>query len=73
MPVAGPEVKNKFESVVMRILDDRKVITDLDKLGLIGYARTSFEKAISKPQGMVILTGPTGCGKVLLLLQRSTR
>ncbi len=25
--------------------------------------RNSFEKAISKPQGMVILTGPTGCGK----------
>ena len=63
LPVAGSEIKNKFESVVIRILDDRKVITDLDKLGLVGYARTSFEKAISKPQGMVILTGPTGCGK----------
>ncbi len=63
LPVAGNEIKNKFESVVIRILDDRKVITDLDQLGLVGYARESFEKAISKPQGMVILTGPTGCGK----------
>ncbi len=63
LPIAGSEVKNKFESVVIRILDDRKVITDLNELGLIGYARKSFEKAISKPQGMVILTGPTGCGK----------
>ena len=63
LPVAGSEIKNKFESVVVRILDDRKVITDLDELGLVGYARTAFEKAISKPQGMVILTGPTGCGK----------
>jgi type IV pilus assembly protein PilB len=63
LPVAGSEIKNKFESVVIRILDDRKVITDLDQLGLVGYARESFEKAISKPQGMVILTGPTGCGK----------
>ena len=63
LPIAGAEVKNKFESVVVRILDDRKVITDLDELGLVGYARQSFEKAISRPQGMVILTGPTGCGK----------
>ena len=63
LPIAGSEIKNKFESVVIRILDDRKVITDLDELGLVGYARHAFEKAISKPQGMVILTGPTGCGK----------
>ena len=63
LPIAGSEIKNKFESVVVRVLDDRKVITDLDELGLVGYARNSFEKAISKPQGMVILTGPTGCGK----------
>lgn len=63
LPIAGTEIKNKFESVVVRILDDRKVITDLDELGLVGYARDAFEKAISKPQGMVILTGPTGCGK----------
>ncbi len=63
LPIAGSEIKNKFESVVVRILDDRKVITDLDELGLVGYARTSFEKSISRPQGMVILTGPTGCGK----------
>ena len=63
LPIAGSEIKNRFESVVVRVLDDRKVITDLDELGLVGYARLSFEKAISKPQGMVILTGPTGCGK----------
>lgn len=63
LPIAGSEIKNKFESVVIRILDDRKVITDLDELGLVGYARKTFEVAISKPQGMIILTGPTGCGK----------
>jgi type IV pilus assembly protein PilB len=63
LPIAGSEIKNRFESVVIRILDDRKVITDLDELGLTGYAREAFQKAISKPQGMVILTGPTGCGK----------
>ncbi len=63
LPVAGPEIRNRFESVVIRILDDRKVITDLDQLGLVGYARETFEKAISQPQGMIVLTGPTGCGK----------
>jgi type IV pilus assembly protein PilB len=63
LPIAGSQIRNKFESVVVRVLDDRNVITDLDELGLVGYARKSFEKAISKPQGMVILTGPTGCGK----------
>ena len=63
LPIAGSLIKNKFESVVVRVLDDRKVITDLDELGLVGYARKSFENAINQPQGMIILTGPTGCGK----------
>jgi type IV pilus assembly protein PilB len=68
LPMVGTELKNKFESVVIRILDDRKVIRDLDKLGLAGIARKSFEKAINEPQGMVILTGPTGSGKSTTLV-----
>ncbi len=68
LPMVGTELKNKFESVVIRILDDRKVIRDLDKLGLAGSARKSFEKAINQPQGMVILTGPTGSGKSTTLV-----
>ncbi len=68
LPMVGTELKNKFESVVLRILDDRKVIRDIDKLGLIGEARKAFEKAINEPQGMVILTGPTGSGKSTTLV-----
>lgn len=68
LPMVGTELKNKFESIVIRILDDRKVITDLNKLGLTGYARDSFEASIRKPQGMVILTGPTGSGKSTTLV-----
>jgi len=68
LPMVGTELKNKFETVVIRILDDRKVIRDLDKLGLAGNARKSFEKAINQPQGMVILTGPTGSGKSTTLV-----
>jgi type IV pilus assembly protein PilB len=69
MPIVGTiEYRHKFESIVIRVLDDRKVITDLGKLGLIGPARTFFDKAISKPQGIVILTGPTGSGKSTTLV-----
>ncbi|MCX7612291.1 MAG: GspE/PulE family protein [Ignavibacterium sp.] len=68
LPMVGTELKNKFESIVIRILDDRKVIKDLDKLGLVGYAKEAFVKAINEPQGMVILTGPTGSGKSTTLV-----
>ena len=68
MPIVTTEYKHKFESVVIRVLDDRKVITDLEKLGLQGPARAFFYKAINKPQGIVILTGPTGSGKSTTLI-----
>jgi type IV pilus assembly protein PilB len=68
LPTVGTELKNKFESIVIRILDDRKVIRDLGKLGLTGYANTAFVKAINQPQGMIILTGPTGSGKSTTLV-----
>jgi type IV pilus assembly protein PilB len=68
LPMVGTELKNKFESIVIRILDDRKVIRDIDKLGLTGYTKETFLKAINQPQGMVILTGPTGSGKSTTLV-----
>jgi type IV pilus assembly protein PilB len=68
LPTVGTELKNKFESIVIRILDDRKVIKDLKKLGLTGYANEAFVKAITRPQGMIILTGPTGSGKSTTLI-----
>ena len=68
LPMVGTELKNKFESIVIRILDDRKVIKDLEKLGLTGVAKKNFVKAINQPQGMVILTGPTGSGKSTTLV-----
>lgn len=68
LPVVGTELRHKFESVVIRILDDRKVIKDLEKLGLVGFSKDVFVKAINQPQGMVILTGPTGSGKSTTLV-----
>lgn len=68
LPMVGTELRNKFESIVIRILDDRKVVKDLGKLGLTGYAQDAFKKSINQPQGMVILTGPTGSGKSTTLV-----
>ena len=68
LPIVSSALGRKYESVVIRILDDRKVISDLDKLGFDGYAKSEFIKAIKKPQGMVILTGPTGSGKSTTLV-----
>lgn len=68
LPIVGTEFGYKFESIVLRVLDDRKVITDLSKIGFQPYAKDVFIKAITKPQGMVILTGPTGSGKSTTLV-----
>jgi len=68
MLIVGIEFRHKFESIVIRVLDDRKVITDLNKLGLQGPAHDLFYKAIERPQGIVILTGPTGSGKSTTLI-----
>ena len=68
MPIVTGEFARRFESIVIRVLDDRKVITNLDDLGLQKQAASDFIKAISQPQGMVILTGPTGSGKSTTLV-----
>ena len=68
IPIVGKEFQQKLESIVIRILDDRKVITDLEKLGFQGSAKEFFVKAISQPQGMIIVTGPTGSGKSTTLI-----
>lgn len=63
LPIVGKDFQYKFESIVIRVLDDRKVISDFNQLGFQGVAKEFFLKAITKPQGMVIVTGPTGSGK----------
>jgi type IV pilus assembly protein PilB len=68
MPMVGAQFDRKFESIVIRILDDRKVITDLNVLGLQKKAKADFVKAIEQPSGIVIITGPTGSGKSTTLV-----
>ena len=55
------------ESVVMRVLDRSTVALDLDKLGLREDDLVTFRQIIHKPNGVVINTGPTGCGKTTTL------
>ena len=68
LPIANATQELRSESIVIRVLDDRKVITDLEKLGLLDTAKERFQMAISQPHGMVILTGPTGSGKSTTLV-----
>jgi type II secretory ATPase GspE/PulE/Tfp pilus assembly ATPase PilB-like protein len=68
LPIASAKQEVHAESIVIRILDDRKVLTDLSKIGLNGVAMERFDQAIRQPNGMVILTGPTGSGKSTTLV-----
>jgi len=55
------------ESVVMRVLDRSVVSLDLAKVGLDEKTMADFRVAISKPNGVVLVTGPTGSGKTTTL------
>jgi len=55
------------ESVVLRVLDRSQVNLNLDKLGLREYDYGVFQRLIQKPNGIIIVTGPTGCGKTTTL------
>ena len=68
LPIVSTEFYRKLESIVIRVLDDRKVIANIDDLGFQEQAKKDFLTAISQPQGMLILTGPTGSGKSTTLV-----
>jgi len=55
------------ESVVLRVLDRSQVSFDINKLGLRPDDIKTFRSLIDKPNGIVIVTGPTGCGKTTTL------
>ena len=55
------------ESVVMRVLDRSNVELELDRVGFREDELVRFRKLISKPNGIVIVTGPTGSGKTTTL------
>jgi type IV pilus assembly protein PilB len=51
------------EKVVMRILDQSKVMIELEELGMLPQALERFTKAFGQAHGAVLVTGPTGSGK----------
>jgi type IV pilus assembly protein PilB len=55
------------ESVVMRVLDRSVVQLNLNKVGLDAKTLVEFRGAINKPNGIVLVTGPTGSGKTTTL------
>ncbi len=55
------------EKVVIRILDPKKSFRSFEKLGLEGRNYESLEKAIKRPYGLILATGPTGSGKTTTL------
>ena len=55
------------ESVVLRVLDRSQISLDLDKLGFRPDDLELVHQLIHKPNGIIIVTGPTGCGKTTTL------
>jgi type II secretory ATPase GspE/PulE/Tfp pilus assembly ATPase PilB-like protein len=51
------------EKFVMRLLDPQAMKVNLDDLGMPPHVQERWEKAISVPYGMILVTGPTGSGK----------
>jgi type IV pilus assembly protein PilB len=55
------------EKVAIRILDPKVGLKKMEELGLSGRNFEVLQKAIKKPFGMILATGPTGCGKTTTL------
>ena len=61
------------EKVVLRLLDKENLRLDMTKLGFEPESLVKFERAILKPYGMVLVTGPTGSGKTNTLYSSIAR
>lgn len=58
---------NQGEKVALRILDKLQAMLDLDKLGFDQRSLEDIKKGAMKPHGMILVSGPTGCGKTTTL------
>jgi type IV pilus assembly protein PilB len=61
------------EKIVMRLLDKENLRLDMTKLGFEQESLTKYERAILRPYGMVLVTGPTGSGKTNTLYSSIAR
>ena len=55
------------EKIVLRILDPAQAMLGIDSLGYEPFQKELYQKFLGKPQGMILVTGPTGSGKTVSL------
>lgn len=55
------------EKIVMRLLDQHPSQLEINALGMEDFQKTIFLEALHKPQGLILVTGPTGSGKTVTL------
>jgi type IV pilus assembly protein PilB len=55
------------ENIVVRILDKGRSLLSLNELGYSGEVTSQIRQALARPEGIFIITGPTGCGKTTSL------
>lgn len=75
MPIGGKQIDLRVstlptqfgESVVLRVLDRNAVQLELSSLGLPKHVYEFTDKTIQQPNGIFVVTGPTGCGKTTTL------
>ncbi len=60
------------ESIVCRILDKESLIVGLERLGMPGSIYEPFRRDITRPNGIILVTGPTGSGKTTTLYSALT-
>ena len=61
------------ESVVMRILDSETMNLGLEHIGMMPDTLEVWDKMIARPNGIVLVTGPTGCGKTTTMYSSLSR
>ncbi|ELY1986852.1 type IV-A pilus assembly ATPase PilB [Vibrio harveyi] len=55
------------EKIVLRLLDSSSAALDINKLGYSNHQKQLYLEALRRPQGMILMTGPTGSGKTVSL------
>lgn len=68
IPTIGKELRGRYESIVIRILQEPNLNICIEELNFESYAEQALRKALAKPYGIIIVTGPTGSGKSTTLV-----